>query len=64
MSDSPFPRSVPESEYVTFEWADKGTETFVFKRAEIEAATEDILELNGIRAECSKDLRSTWATGR
>ena len=49
-----------EDEFVVFEWADKGTETFVFRRSEIMESTDEILELNGIRAQYSNDLRSTW----
>lgn len=49
-----------EVEFVVFEWADKGTETFVFRRSEIMESTDEILELNGIRAQYSNDLRSTW----
>ncbi|MCH8165263.1 MAG: trypsin-like peptidase domain-containing protein [Planctomycetes bacterium] len=49
-----------EDEFVVFEWADKGTETFVFRRSEIMESTIEILELNGIRAQYSNDLRSTW----
>jgi hypothetical protein len=43
-------------DFVVFEWADSDTETMVFRRSEIEDATEEILELNGIRAQHSRDL--------
>ena len=49
-----------DDDFVVFEWADSATETMVFRRNEITAATEEILELNGIRAQCSKDLRDVW----
>jgi len=35
-------------------------ETVVFRRDELESATQDILEDNGIRYQLSKDLRSVW----
>lgn len=46
-----------EDEYVVFEFAGDITETLVFKRSDIEAATEDILGDNGIRYQASEDLR-------
>jgi hypothetical protein len=46
-----------EDEYVIFEFAGTVTETLVFKRSEVEAATEDILGDNGIRYQASEDLR-------
>jgi S1-C subfamily serine protease len=45
-----------KDEYVVLEFADHGTETLVFRRAEVEAAAEEILEDNGIRSRASADL--------
>lgn len=47
-------------EYVVFEFADEGTETLVFVRAEVEAAQEEILEENGIRNPGSADVAALW----
>ncbi len=52
-----------ESRFVEFEFHDRGQETLVFVREEIEAATEDVLSDNGIRRECSDDLRELWNGG-
>ncbi len=50
--------------FVTFEWADSVSETMVFRRSEITEATEEILELNGIRAQYSSDLRDVWVAAK
>jgi S1-C subfamily serine protease len=47
-------------EDVVFAFADEHTETLVFDRKEIAASTEEILNDNGIRHECSEDLRDVW----
>ncbi|MBL8841138.1 MAG: trypsin-like peptidase domain-containing protein [Planctomycetes bacterium] len=47
-------------DYVVIEFADHGTETLVFKRAEVAAAQDEILEDNGIRNPCSADLEKVW----
>ena len=52
-----------EDEYVVIEFADKGTETLVFKRADVEAAQDGILEDNGIRNACSSDLEKSGKGG-
>jgi hypothetical protein len=49
-----------KDEYVTFRFAGLASETLVFRREEMESATEDILSDNGIRHQCSKDLRDIW----
>ncbi len=52
-----------EEPQVIFKFAknvEKGQETLVFNRAEIAAATEEILEENGIRHQYSPELRSVW----
>lgn len=46
-----------KDEYVVFEFAGQVTETLVFKRADIENATEEILGDNGIRYQASPDLQ-------
>jgi hypothetical protein len=50
-----------DDEFVTFQWADSVSETVVFRRSEITEATEEVLEVNGIRAQYSRDLRDVWA---
>ncbi len=49
-----------EDEFVIFEWADRGVETLVFERDQIERATEEILEDNGVRSQFSDDLKDAW----
>lgn len=49
-----------KDEYVIFRFASRVSETLVFRRQEIESITEDILTDNGIRHQCSKDLRDIW----
>ena len=49
-----------KDEYVVFEFNERGIERLVFKRAEIEAATEKIMDSNGIRRPCSKDVQAIW----
>jgi S1-C subfamily serine protease len=48
-------------EFLTFEGAQHGGETYVFARKELETATEDILNDNGIRSQCSPDLMKVWS---
>lgn len=52
-------RSIKD-DYVIFRFDDKRAEMLVFNRKEIEEATEDILNDNGIREQYSKDLRDAW----
>jgi len=47
-------------EYVEFRFDRQSAETMVFRRAELAAATEEILTDNGIREQCSDDLRGVW----
>ena len=47
-------------DYLTFEGAQHGGETYVFARKELEAATEDILNDNGIRSQGSAELMKVW----
>jgi hypothetical protein len=47
-------------DYLTFEGAQHGGETYVFARKDLEAATEDILNDNGIRSQGSAELMKVW----
>jgi S1-C subfamily serine protease len=49
-----------KDEFVTFEFADEGTETIVLRREEVEQAQDSILEDNDIRSQCSPDLEKVW----
>jgi len=49
-----------KDEFVTFEWTDQHVENIVFKRTEIVAATDEILDDNGIRSRSSTDLADIW----
>lgn len=52
------------SQYVEFRFAGHGTETLVFRRDEIVAATEEILTDNSIRKQCSEDLEAVWSAAK
>ncbi|MFH1147920.1 MAG: trypsin-like peptidase domain-containing protein [Pseudomonadota bacterium] len=47
-------------EFIVFRFAGSGNEILVFRREEIEAATEEILGDYGIRHQYSQDLRTVW----
>ena len=47
-------------EFVVFEFADEGTETVVLRRADVEAAQDEILEDNDIRSQYSADVEKIW----
>ena len=49
-----------KSEFLTFEVAQRGGETYVFSRKELEAATEELLNDNGIRSQGSPELMKAW----
>ena len=49
-----------EDEFVVFEFNERPCERIVFKRADVEAASEKVMESNGIRRQCSKDVQSIW----
>lgn len=49
-----------KDEFVVFEFNELGTERIVLRAAEIEAATEKLMDSNGIRRQCSKDVRDIW----
>jgi S1-C subfamily serine protease len=52
-------------EFIVIEFAGRKFETLVFPRAEMTAATEDILSDNGVRAQGSPDTLAVWTkTGR
>jgi hypothetical protein len=46
--------------YVTISFDDQASETIVFNREEVLAATEVILTDNGVRQQASDDLRAVW----
>jgi S1-C subfamily serine protease len=48
-------------EFLTFEVAQRGGETYVFSRKDLDAATEEILNDNGIRSQGSAELMKVWA---
>ncbi len=56
-------RDLPD-EFVVFEFVGRGAETFVFPRKEMVAATEEILNDNGVRAQGSPDTLAIWNTQR
>ncbi len=47
-------------EFLEFDFVDRHVEKLVFRRAEIMAATEEILSNNGIRKQYSEDLAAVW----
>lgn len=49
-----------KDEWVTLEFHERGIERLVFRRAEIEDATERVMDANGIRQQASKDVRAVW----
>ena len=49
-----------KDEYVTFEFNEVGVERIVFRRGDVEAATEKLMDSNGIRRQCSKDMTDIW----
>jgi S1-C subfamily serine protease len=49
-----------KDDFIIIHFADKNVETLVFKRHEIEQATEEILTDNGIRRQYSDDLATVW----
>lgn len=49
-------------EFVVFKFANLRSESLVFRRSEIEAATEEILNENGIRYQYSEDLKKIWSS--
>jgi hypothetical protein len=49
-----------KEKYVTISFDDHASETIVFNRREILAATDEILTDNGVRQQASDDLRAVW----
>ena len=49
-----------KDEFVTFDFAGRGVETSVFPRREMIAATDEILNDNGVRAQGSPDTLTVW----
>jgi S1-C subfamily serine protease len=52
-----------KDEFITFEFAGRQTETLVFRRAEVEAATDEVLRDNGLRSQGSADVLAVWKAG-
>jgi S1-C subfamily serine protease len=52
-----------KSEFLTLEVAQRGGETYVFSRKELEGSTEELLNDNGIRSQGSPDLMKVWSAG-
>jgi S1-C subfamily serine protease len=50
-----------QDDYVVFDFAGRKLETLVFPRKEMETATEEILNDNGVRAQGSPDTMKVWA---
>jgi S1-C subfamily serine protease len=53
-----------DGEFVRFEFDQRLGETIVFSRAEMVAATEEILTDNGVRAQGSADMLAVWQAPR
>jgi S1-C subfamily serine protease len=49
-----------KDDYVNFEIGHRGAETLVFSRQDMVAATNDILNDNGVRAQASPELLAIW----
>jgi S1-C subfamily serine protease len=52
-----------KDKYVTISFDDHASETIVFNRQEVLAATDEILTDNGVRQQASDDLRGVWDGG-
>ena len=46
--------------YIEFTFHGKNSDTIVFKRQDVQDATEGILSDNGIREQCSRELAPVW----
>ena len=53
-----------QDEFLEFRFAGRLHETLIFRRAELVAATEDILSDNSIRKQCSDDLMPVWTASQ
>ena len=49
-----------QDEFITIEFYGHGGETLVFPRAEMVAATDEILTDNGVRSQGSPDTLAIW----
>lgn len=49
-----------KDEFITIEYESRRGETMVFPRAEMAAATDEILTDNGLRSQCSGDILPVW----
>jgi hypothetical protein len=49
-----------KDEFITVEYAGRLSETMVFPRAQMVAATDEILTDNGVRAQASEDMLKIW----
>ena len=52
-----------KEQFVVFQFANSQSERIIFDRQEIEEATEEILEENGVRNRYSEDLKAVWEKG-
>lgn len=52
--------SASDEPFLTFEFYDRGTDRLVYRRADILASIEDVLNENGIRRSLSPDLEALW----
>ena len=46
--------------FIALTFAGRGSETLIFRSSDMLAATDEILEDNGIRYQCSQNLRDVW----
>jgi S1-C subfamily serine protease len=53
-----------KDEFIVIDFAGRGGETLIFPRAEMIAATEEILTDNGVRALGSTDVLAAWAVSK
>lgn len=53
-----------KDEFIVIEFGGRSRETLVFPRAEMVAATEEILSDNGVRALGSPDVLAAWTSGK
>jgi hypothetical protein len=49
-----------KDEFITIEYDSRRGETMVFPRAEMAAATDEILSDNGLRSQASADVLPIW----
>jgi S1-C subfamily serine protease len=53
-----------KDEFLTFEVAQRNSETMVFSRKELESVTEELLTDNGIRSQGSPEIMKVWSAKR